>query len=307
MKKTIIAAIAIASATLTTAVMAEPSAAIYGTLKQSVEVTTRDTLQGTSTKVDSGNSKVGLTVSEDVGGGTSIKATVEYGVTSNTVPHNTSYDKTYLTVTNQDYGAVYLGKFHSLTALVADDTIDLFNGRSFTALRDTVLGNGIAYVSPSFNGFSGGAAVVANGRDALNSRSHIDVTEIMGRYTTNDLTVGATHMQVKRNGLKDERNTFIGLAYKIQDFHLNGSYERAYAGYGNGINLWTVGGEVSLSNANTVRVAFRNVPTVAHGYTVEAVHHMSKRTSVFGNYQSLIGKTTYPSVNVVALGVKHTF
>lgn len=316
MKNIIIALVALVCST---AAMAQSNVTIYGTIKETMEFTTKDSVNGRNTNLDSSYSRLGFKATEDLGNGLKAFGAIELKVSQPNSTQAALATETnsfigndglmYVGLSSDKLGLIQAGQFDTLTALVANTTIDKFEGRSFTAVRDVRVGNAVAYVSPSYRGFTAGTAIVANGQNGTaTDRPYTDANEYMVRYVDGGLTAGLTYMKVRTaNGAAEPKNTFFGASYAFGDYTVNGAYEKDDNGVVAPKNIWTLGGSMQLAGNNLLRAAYRSTEDTSNAYTLEAAHNFSKRTAVYTNYQSVIGKNVNPDVNTLGLGIRHHF
>lgn len=306
MKKNII--ITLAALVFSTVAFAQSNVTLYGTVEQTLETTTRDTNGKKSTNMDSGDSRIGVKVNEDLGNGLKAFAVIEFDVKAEGNSPMGTNGQTYLGLTSVDYGTIKAGQYRSFTGLAARNTVRRFEGRNFTATKDDILNNSVAYISPSYQGLSVGAAVITNGYNGTSAdRAYIDGNEYLINYDAGNFTAALTHLRARTaDGSPEAKNTFLGLSYKLNEYEVNGSYERDNDGLVSR-NLWTLGGAYHLSAKNTLRVAYQSAENTHTGYILEGVHNLSKRTAVYTNYQSINGKTINPDSNTLGFGIRHHF
>ena len=306
MKKNII--IALAALAFSSVAFAQSNVTIYGTLEQTMEFTTRDTAGKKNTNMDSGDSKLGFKVTEDLGNGLKAFGVIEFDVKAEGNSPMGTDGQTYLGLSSASLGTIQAGQFRTLTANAARNTIRRFEGRNFTAEKDVTTNNSVAYITPTYNGFSGGVAVITNGQNGTAAdRAYIDGNEYSVNYVNGGLYAALTHLRARTaDGSPEAKNTFLGVAYKLNEYEVNGAYERDNTGI-TARNIWTVGGAYHLSSSNTLRVAYRDTQETNTGYILEGVHNFSKRTAVYTNYQSINGKNVNPDSNTLGLGIRHYF
>ena len=306
MRKNII--IAVASLAISTMALAQSSVTLYGTIEQTLETTTRDTVGKKNTNMDSGDSKIGVKVNEDLGNGLNAFGVIEFDVKAEGNSPWSNDGQTYLGLASSDYGTIKMGQFKTFTGLSARKTIRKFEGRNFTVQRDLNTDNSFAYVTPVYHGFTGGISIITNGYSGLSAdKAHIDGNEYALNYSNGGLYTSLTHMRLRTaDGSAQAKNTFLGASYSLDKYEVNGAYERASTGLASR-NIWTLGGAYSLTPSNTLRVAYTSDTSNHTGYTLEAVHNFSKRTAVYTNYQSINGRNTNASTNTLGLGLRHHF
>lgn len=306
MKKNII--ITLAALVFSTVTFAQSNVTLYGTVEQTLETTTRDTNGKKNTNMDSGDSRIGVKVNEDLGNGLKAYGVIEFDVKAEGNSPMSDGGQMYIGLTSIDYGTIKAGQFRSFTGLAARNTVRKFEGRNFTATKDNILNNSAAYITPSYKGLSFGVATITNGYNGTASdRKYIDGNEYVINYDVGNFTTALTHLRARTaDGSPEAKNTFLGLSYRLNQYEVNGAYERD----NNGLvsrNLWTLGGAYHLSAKNTLRVAYQRAEDTHTGYILEGVHNFSKRTAVYTNYQSIKGRQLNPDTDILGLGIRHNF
>lgn len=328
MSKTLIAA-ALAALIAAPAAMAE--ARLFGTMEGAVEMYSGD---ADGSDVVFGDSEVGLSVTEDLGNGTSAFGFFTFDIDGEDGPGvrgvNTSgstleVDQMYMGLTNKTLGTARIGRYDTMAAGIGDATIDQFEGRSNDFTFSGVYGNGVNYITPDWNGFSASASIVMDGDNpaAAGNEENVDLQEYHISYEGNGAYVGvgyATGSTVAQDtgiaAFDDVDVITVGGAYEFggeNNWRVNAGYEQIepnVTGLDDAKN-WTVGGAADFGN-NTVLVGYQSQDwgsTVSDLdiYTVEGQHHFSKRTKVYVNYQQQNDDATNMDVGIFSMGMRHDF
>jgi predicted porin len=326
MKKSLIA-LAVAGAFAAPAFAATSNVDVYGKMHVSVSLfdetvdsyTNPVTLvqyRGTSDLQFSSNaSRIGFKGAEDLGGGLSAIWQVESGVNVDEGSGTLASRNSFVGLSG-GFGTVLLGN-HDTPLKLVGRAVDLF-GDTMADSRNVMGGgsdlrakNTVAYVSPSFSGFSIAAAYT---NDPANQGTQINPV-VLG-FSANDRTPLDAGDQ-DSNGAYNVNATytngpiFAGLAYGDGDFHENnglGAHIRAAGGFtfgnakvvaqydmleddtnvGNDMDAWMVGGSYTMGavvlKANYMTKEFEVSTLEPTQYTIGADYNMSKRTSVYALY-----------------------
>ncbi len=306
MKQNVI--LAIFALMVSTAAVAQSDVVVYGTLEQTMEFTTKNQNGRKNTNMDSGDSKIGFKVREDLGDGLRAFAVIEFDVKAEGNSTVGNDGQAFVGLSSTQFGAIKAGQYKSFTADAVDVTIKKFEGRNFTAVKDVKLNNSVSYVTPKFYGFSAGAAVITDGQNGTaTDRQYLDGNEYMVNYENGGFVSALTYLKTRKaNGGVETANTFLGASYKLGAFDVNGGYEHDNNGT-TSKNIWTVGGGWDVTRNNTLRAAYSTKVDTYNAYTLEGVHSFSKRTAAYANWQSQQGKNTNPDVNVLGMGLRHNF
>lgn len=291
-----------------TMAVAQTNVVVYGTVEQTMEFTTKNQAGAKNTNMDSGDSRIGFKVSEDLGSGLKAFAVIEFDVKAEGNSTMGNDGQTFVGLSSNDYGTVTAGQFRSFTGLAARQTVRKFEGRNFTAVQDVKLNNAVSYVTPAFGGFKLGVATITNGQDGTaTDRRYLDGNEYMVNYENGGFVSSLTYLRARKaGGVAEAMNTFLTAAYKFDVYDVNGAYERDDTGLV-AKNIWTVGGGWNVTTNNTLRAAYSTKQDTYNSYTLEGVHSFSKRTAAYANWQAQNGKNLNPNVNVLGLGLRHHF
>lgn len=328
MKKIIIAA---ALAAFIVPMTATAEVTLFGTMEGAVEMYSGD---ADGSDVVFGDSEVGIKVTEDLGNGTSVFGMFTFDINGeesgagirgvNGTGSALEVDQMYMGLTNSTFGTARIGRYDTMAAGIGDATIDQFEGRSNDFTFSGVYGNGVNYITPTFNGFQGAVSLVMDGDNTgvPGNEDNVDLQEYRVTYEGNSAYVGigyATGSTVAQDtfipALDDVEVVTVGAAYTFggeNNWRVNAGYEQIdvnVAGIDDAQN-WTVGGAADFGN-NTVLVGYQSQDwgTLADAdiYTVEGQHHFSKRTKVYVNYQQNNDNATNVDYGVFGMGMRHDF
>jgi len=347
MNKKLIAA-AIAAVVAAPAVSAADTT-LYG--KAHVSIQSNDNGATDNYTANSNASRLGVKGSEDLGDG--LKAIfgyeMGYDITDGGANGPISARNAYVGLAG-GFGTFLVGRhdtpakiaFYSVgTDVLGDSIIDMNNvaGSTKVALVNAKLGlatftefrvdNAIAYVSPSFSGFTLAAAIVpgeGNGKTTAPGNGLTDAYSLGLMYAGGGLKASVGYEVVNgdyignlnsSNAAADHKMWQLGVSYTFGDFMIGGNYEddSDYAG-AKGIDrtAWGIVGKANFGN-NYVAVNYGNtdgdtgvaLPN-ADGYGIALGHTFSKRTQVYAAYHA----TDYDAAatqdkSAFALGMIHSF
>ena len=274
--------------------------------------------QSTVGRLDSNSSLIGFKGVEDLGNG--LKAIFQYesGFDADTAGALAGGRDTFAGLTG-GFGTVVAGRLtHPLRAMGAK--VELMPGASGVGTTMSVTGrigglntgaddrasNAIAYVSPSFGGFSGTVAYVngetqPNGNGAAEARQY----QIAGQYDNGPLFVGAGYHAAKNTSgvdANDARIYRVAAVYtlptntKLTALFDNTKVEGANGAYDKR-NAWSIGAAQSFGK-NTVGLEYGRSGKIKTQDGTEAdtkssiwsalyTYTLSKRTSVHARYSKL--------------------
>jgi predicted porin len=319
-------AVAIAAAVAAPAAMANDTT-LYGKVHMSIN--NSDTAAGDQWNVSSHSSRLGVKGSEDLGNG--MKAIFQYEMSYNGTDSATaigSARNSYIGLAG-DFGQVRVGR-HDTPAKVAfyaagnerlaDSIIDLNGHFGFDELRTS---NAIAYISPSFSGFSVAAAIVPGERAAAGTTtitlgigaatttitgvavpaadSLADAYSLGLMYSGGGLKAGLGYTNGEDlTGLSDATLLNIGASYTMDAYSIGAQWQNVEVGVpGASIekDSWVVTGTAGFGN-NTLILMYGNseaeasvagvgsASVDADTFGVALNHKMSKRTSAYVAYRA---------------------
>ncbi|WP_153115005.1 porin [Rhodocyclus tenuis] len=266
-----------------------------------------------------GGSRIGFKGEEALGNGLKAIFTLEYGLTVDAnqgVGTGTlAARQQYLGLSSNTLGTVIAGRlqtpgFDASNAYGAG----ISGGAAFSPLyalqqyaganinSSARANNAIAYVSPTFAGFSGKVAYVFGEETTSNDRSK--GYELGADYKNGPLAVSYVYSGGKDNAPLAVEQTkdaghFLGASYDFGIAKLKGSYQREKTTQA-GVNdlkfdLWQIGADVPVTAAGAVRVGYAQYKNKAAGadddkvkaWTLGYTHSLSKRTTAYAAYTRL--------------------
>lgn len=284
----------------------------------------------TQTKLDSGGvsgSRYGFKGSEDLGGGLKANFLLEQGFAIDTGATATgqAFARQSYVGFSGGFGEVKLGKVWTAYDDVSgaanaafDSALSPQNGVWLSTNYQANPSNTIYYASPSVSGFSG-ALSYSLGENKTTTVDAGSITSFNLQYAGGPVTAALAY-QTEKATAAVSATTFT---------RVNGSYDfgvaKLLAGYGRFVNgalagskttEWELGADFPVSNVLTLSGGVaRSSDNVAagdatrKGYGIAALYTLSKRTALYGGYQSatttLAGTDT--DASLLAVGVKHTF
>jgi predicted porin len=355
MKKSLIA-LAVASAFAAPAFAATSNVDIYGVMSYSVDrVNTDDsTIDDTDLVTGRDNvSRIGFKGSEDLGGGLSAIWQIESQLS--TGGGTLASRNTFVGLSSKSMGTLILGQHDTPYKLATGaldpfaDTVGDYNaiiGRSSGTgagnLFDVRANQTVAYVSPSFTGFSFAAAYIQTKTIEAAAADDTSAWSLMGKYENGPIFASLAYESHKNMAGATTTDAIkawkAGLGYKFGNTKLGGVYEKISGGdAGAGVevdarNAYYVSlahamGNITLKGAYG-RAGDSDASATANDgakfYALGADYSLSKRTTVFGVYTKLDNDgvdvtgggydlTPYTSgtegvaPSAFSVGVKHTF
>jgi len=276
-------------------------------------------------QVSSNSSRIGFKGSEDLGGGLKAIWQVESGVNVNNQQGNTWSTRNSFVGLSGGWGTFIAGK-HDTPVKIISRKLDPFGDTIFDTraiMGTTATGanrfnlrtsNTVAYISPSWGGFSVIGAFVADAGDNSSVHSDNDNKAFSGSATySNGPLYAALGYEWHDDNIGGDKLFRAGASYKFGAFKLGGMVEKGKAGGkgdpGNGfqsIDRWAgnVFGTFDFGN-NTLKLQVAgaesadivdNVGGIVSGFdgddtwmwSVGLDHKFSKRTKVYGAVGSLV-------------------
>jgi len=352
MKKSLIA-LAVAGALAAPAAFA--SATIYGNFRMSVDHSSVDAPNRDAWSINDRASRFGIRGTEDLGGG--LRATWQWEQGLNAVRAPIDSDKfagvpgnepmslgttrnTFIGIAGP-FGTVLVGRHD--TPYKLGGSADVFVDTVADSARNGALGiigrNGfdvraagtLAYVSPTWSGFSFTAAIVpgeeAGGTAANNDANGLmDAYSLMGSYVAGPLRATLSHESYSREilGATGDKDAWkFNIGYKFGDISVGYTYECSDDGtaanntdsghlasvrYDMGpIALLGQYGRFNNDEANAVAAGAQNDMT---RWALGANYAFSKRTTVYAIYNMDDQKNTGAQtgdVNTLSIGMNHSF
>ena len=339
MKKTLIALAALAS----TAAFAQSAVTLYGvvdlgynTSKLSDGATVTSKTAGLNS-IASG-SRIGFKGTEDLGGGLNANFLMEMGTTPDEATHSMSNRQSYVGLTGA-FGTLNLGRQYTLVHGVqgAYDTNGNATAAGWLGSATSLVraSNLIAYVTPSFNGFSA-AAGVGFGETAGVSNKTGNVSTMSVSYANGPLTVQAATETVKltklavtlpggsaatdlSDALANRKANSFGGSYDFGVAKVTALRTTAKAGsaadagefntnnFGVSVPMGALTLAATVSNGDYKDSGAAKVDV--SGYQVGATYALSKRTTAYTFAGQAKDKTASNAgkQETFAVGVRHTF
>jgi predicted porin len=327
MKKSLIALAALAAVS---AASAQSTVTLYGRLDASVASTSTEktgTAKLSQMGVNTNNLNTtfwGLKGSEDLGGGlkANFKLESQFSMDSGTAA-NTLFEREAYVGVSGGFGEVKLGRNYT----AYDNLAGAFNHTLNSNINVTGdvnatgapqygnrVSNSIHYSSPKIGGVSGTASY-GFGEDKTAALSATNNTSLQANYAQGPLMVGAAYQKATSQTVNsDIEHNLVGASYDLGVAKLTGSYQTAKINvtkdkeYQFGVTVPM--GAVTLSAGYADSQSKTSGVTLnGSGYALIAVYDLSKRTSVYGGYESTKVQATGTETKVsnMAVGVRHTF
>ncbi|OIQ68496.1 outer membrane porin protein 32 precursor [mine drainage metagenome] len=329
MKKSLIALAVLAASG---AAFAQSTTTVYGVLDTyfgSNKNTDALGVETTQTVLNAGgisHNRWGFKGSEDLGGGLKANFQLEQGFSMDkgTADSAAQQFSRYAYVgLSGSFGEIKLGK----TGTAYDDiqgNADAVFDSSFSPVYYVFAStnyiwtpsNSFMYVSPTFGGFS---AEFSNALDEKTAGTpyvgSFNIAYAAGPFAA---SLGYQTQKVYTVDLNDTNFTRLNVAYDFGAAKLMGSYGKvAYNDVTKGdANEYQLGVDVPVSAALTVSGSYAESKIAAVGATAEvkstgfglgASYSLSKRTSIYGGYESDKVENTSTDHSLVALGIRHAF
>ena len=336
------------AAAIGAAVVAAPAAfaeaTVYGKIHTDVRMNDSSVPNSDNYTVNSNASRLGFKGSEDLGNGLKAIYQIEMqfnsdGGTAQVGTAGFSAQRNTFVGLSGDWGTAVVGK-HDTPAKIAfyatgnevlgDSILDLNGGVAgvFTEVRAN---NAIAYVSPSFSGFSVAAAVVpgeetvaANGANAADGIADNYSVGLM--YSGFGLKAGIgyenLHEQVPAPGWgngDDQEMIQAGASYTFNNFSVGAQYEsddNYQANTGFDYEAWALTAKAKFGN-NAVSAIYTTSETKNNlgattsdtdGWGLAAEHNFSKRTKVYVAYATEEDdKVVDGTAHAISIGMIHDF
>jgi predicted porin len=335
MKKSLIA-LAVLSAT--GASFAQSSVNVYG-IADVYFGSTRSTGAPTQTKVDSGGvdeSRFGFKGTEDLGGGLKANFLLEQGFSMDsgaTGSAGSAFGRQSYVGFAGNFGEVKLGRMftayddiNGVANAVFDSGLSPQNNVWASEYYASNPNNSIYYATPTISGFSG-ALSYSLGENKDIPKVGVDAgytTSLRAQYEGGPLYAGFAYQTEKANGDAKSRNfSRLNATYDLVVVKLLAGYgfvsQDVVGGETAEINEWQVGVDYPVSSTLTLSGGFARssdnaaVGTkeqVRSGYGLGAAYSLSKRTVVYGGYQSSTKDkiaTGDVDTSLVAVGINHKF
>jgi len=289
--------------------------------------------------VSSNVSKFGIKGSEDLGDGLSAVWQIEQQVnmdnSSNscpavvipaggaTVPACNANNgilatrNTFLGLKSNDMGMVLMGR-HDTPYKISTRALDIFgdsiadsrsltggvSGRTAASSFDGRPTDVIAYISPSFSGFTGAVAYVNLAETNVTAAApKANALSLAGMYSADPFYASLAFEEHKLDTVVvggKEKATKVGFGYKMDAFKVNFAYEKTSDNLGAlgankyGHSAYYLAGQYNFTSIDAVKLAYGKVNQIgatanssANQFSLGYDHNLSKRTKVYAIYTSL--------------------
>lgn len=326
MKKSLIALAVLAASG---AAMAQSSVQLYGIVDAFVG-TTQDTIKTPGSKsqtvVESGglkSSRWGMRGTEDLGGGLKAGFKLEQRFKTDTGALDGVNFKGESSINlSGNFGTVALGRMgtpyddlRGKTNPIADTNISPVGDTIKNAKVDYTdkTDNTVAYVSPTFNGFSG-AVAVSLGENKTNVADATSHTSLKLQYANGPLLVGYAHQALQAATGADTKYNLVAGSYDFGVAKLSAGYNKGERA-GSEDQEYQVGVSAPFG-ATTVYFGYANGKQENNagvtleersGFNLAATYALSKRTTAYAGYKSYELKNSKVENTVYGVGVRHVF
>lgn len=335
MQKSIVA-LAVAGVLAASAV-AQAETTLYGSARIGVEyVQGKGSGKDSSWDVANQASRLGVKGSEDLGGGLSAIYQYEFGVNidgNGTGANNPWGQRLSFVGLQGGFGTVALGRQYRPAYTFVSQYTDIFNGNitnpySLTS-NDQRMGNAVAYVTPTFSGFTAAAAVLMDG--AAN-REDVDAFEAGIGYSNGPLNLGFSYSYQPKNGAAvpsianaggaEFSHYGIGGSYAMGPFSVGASYEYtdfddsdlgSIQGYGVVLGFDVMPNTTLRGTYGNFHIDSDALYDNQEMWGLGVEHRLSKRTMVYIEYvdsdQTYDAATTgaKPGSDYTTIGMRHDF
>lgn len=315
------------------AAFAQSNVTIYG-IADAALVQTRASGNQTATQVSSGGlstSRIGFKGVEDLGNGLKALFVLEYrldidqnlGIGGTAAGNASGPARQQLVGLTGGFGTVaagrlqttaydWQGKYQVLSATAFDVHNQLAkNNFRINLLNDSRANNAVAYISPSFGGFSfavnhSEAVEQAPGvADGAATDGRLGATLLGGYYDNGPLSVGLVYEKLNGSGqngsldLTERTDYALGASYDFGVVKVSGAYQAtknnkfvaAVGAEDKRDSVWQLGVIVPVTAKGKVhalysgnKIASTTAADNGKGFAVAYTHDLSKRTTVYGGY-----------------------
>lgn len=323
MKKTLVAVAALAAS----AAFAQSSVTLYGVADAYFG---SEKIAGVSqTVVNDGGlsqSRIGVSVKEDLGAGLSAFAVIEGAVALDGGAGGLGANRKSVVGLSGDFGAVSLGRQNTPLENAIENTIDAQGNSAFSAVYAAVggtaaaagvtmntYGNSVRYDSPNFDGFSG-SVQLGFGENKTATTSADRGVSLNLTYANGPVAVAFAHQSDKFGGTTD-RTTTVGGSYDFGPAKLNLGYGRTTDVIGtNDGRALSVGVTVPVGAFTVIgqyaNAKVSNIAGSSKSFGLEGRYALSKRTTVYAGYNDTkqnIGGGANFKTNRLGVGIRHVF
>lgn len=313
MKKTLIALAVLAASS---ASMAQVT--LYGVADLALGATNKsgersDASMQANSGFNDGNSRWGIRVVEDLGGGMKMTAQFEQDINYETGATNTAAARYAYMALDGGFGRLKAGRTLS-PSFFGFAAWELTGAANFTAVGNQFGFGGVAnprnnsefsYTTPQLGGFSGTLGYVTELDLAVAPNNNVSKVDANVIYAAGPLAAALTYNKLSN---ASDGNYSLGASYNFGAFIVAGSYQDP-AGQSQG---WTLGATMPMGPWKfTVDVA-QDTGFDDTNYLLYAGYSLSKRTTVYGAFTSdgksgtTLKKTAVASENY-GIGIRHNF
>jgi predicted porin len=308
MKKTLIAA-GIAAVVAAPAAFADVS--VSGGVEQAFTKTDNGVWAGSS------DNFVTFKASEDLGNGLTAFAAITLDVDNTSEDDGTQSTKDEVVGIKGSFGTVMTGRFEDFTEgkLMSRLTLEGDGSAAGGALEGGAnagrTSHGVAYVSPTVNGFHVGVGGYAVANSASWGSVGLDAVDVALFYDNGPLSVAISHEMYNSSAAVDQDSTTMTASYKMGDAKVT-VLRQDVNNVGNATGDETDTGlrlDYAMGN-NTITVSYLEDEDYAAGtvttldkWGVEVAHNFSKRTKVYANMIDMDAT----NADTMTIGLKHKF
>ena len=329
MKKTLVAVAALAAS----AAFAQSSVTLYG-VADAYFGSEKGLVGVSQTVVNDGGlsqSRLGVSVKEDLGAGLSAFAVIEGAVALDGGAGGLGADRKSVVGLSGDFGAVSLGRQQTPLQDVVESTIDAQATSGFSALTSaanrnavqaagsglngqTRYANSVRYDSPNFDGFSGAVQVGLGENKGVGVSAGRNVAFNLA-YANGPVAVALGHQNDKAvGGAAALKTTALGGSYDFGVAKLNLGYARLSQTGTNSQRDINVGVSIPVDAFTFVgQYAQEKVSNTAgnvRAFALEGRYALSKRTTAYAGYNNTrnnIGGGAAVKTNRFGVGIRHVF
>jgi len=280
MKKTIMAAFA--ASLVTSAAIADVQ--LFGNVEQRLESTNG------VWNVNGDDNFFGFKADEDLGEGVSAFAVISMDLGTESGSTATARDQ--FVGLSMNGVTVQAGRFKNIEKSVVSDTVDAFNGTSFTSNNAARVDSAVAVLT-EIGGAKVGASMIADnaGEDKM------DAYELSAGYGFGGVDVSAYY---SKNKTTNEDVKAVAASVAVGSIDLGATAERTDAG----VDTYTVVGSTAIGGNNTLTGGYETVENGTDTYIIEVAHNFSKQTAAYVNYATDDNDATDP---VAMIGLTMAF
>ena len=258
------------------------------------------------------SSRLGARATEDLGGGLSAGAVIEFdiqGDTGATSATGVTQRQTFVSLYNTNWGELSLGRqtTHSYTNVLLADGIAGGNSfQSFYTMEDQITraSNYVKYSSPLIGGgFTFGVGAAPGESATPGTKNHGNYLDMHVRWAQGPFGIGLAHARTKTNTSPaadfNEKDTSLAAYYKFSGWRLYGVHSRSKqdgTGAGESFRLNGARAEVDIGKGILAfSVAKRKNKLVADADTsfwgIGYYHQMTTRTQFYATYGRIKNET----------------